>query len=275
MDFATGNTLIDRLLKKPAQWHADRRKGIGGSDASMVYKGEWLDLWLEKTGRAPHEDLSDNLAVAMGTWTEALNRYWFEHVTGIKVSVCPDAIPHRTYHFMRANIDGFVKAENAVFEAKHVGAFIKEEEAVSRYFAQCQHLMEVTGASMCYLSVFFGSNVWKYWDVGRDEQFIADLVAREQEFWGYVERDEAPPSMEAAPAVQINFDEMREVDLSASNAWVAWAADWVKHQKAAKVFNTAAKELKELVEPDVKKAFGGGVTVSRSKAGALTIKEIR
>lgn len=275
MDFAAGNPLIARSLKKSEEWHKERRLGIGGSDAGKVYAGEWRDLWLEKTGRNPPEDLSNNLAVAMGTWTEALNRYWFQEQMGKAVTVFPDAIPHRHIHFMRANLDGYIKAESAVFEAKHVGAYIKDEEVVSRYYAQAQHLMEVAGAPVCYLSVFFGNSRWAWFDVHRDEEFIAELIAKEREFWGYVERDEMPPDVAAGPAVEIAFDTMREVDLSASNAWCSFAADWLKHRHTAKLFDTATKELKAMVEADVKLAHGGGVTVSRSKAGALTVKEAR
>ena len=38
-------------LVKPAAWHADRAKGIGGSDAATIMNGDWLALWEEKTGR--------------------------------------------------------------------------------------------------------------------------------------------------------------------------------------------------------------------------------
>jgi hypothetical protein len=40
--------------------------------------GRWLELWLQKTGRAEPEDLSGVLAVQLGTHTEALNLLWFD-----------------------------------------------------------------------------------------------------------------------------------------------------------------------------------------------------
>ena len=39
---------------KPPQ----RPRGIGGTDASRLVKGEWKDLWLEKIGRQQPPDLS-------------------------------------------------------------------------------------------------------------------------------------------------------------------------------------------------------------------------
>jgi hypothetical protein len=43
---------------------------------------------------------------------------------------------------------------------------------------------------------------------------------------------------------------------------------------AAKRHGSAVAALKDLVEPDVSRAFGHGIEVKRSKAGALTIKEL-
>jgi predicted phage-related endonuclease len=235
--------------------------------------GDWHVLWLEKTGKAAQEDLSGNLAVIMGTFTEPLNRAWFTKQTGVAVNVVPEPRVHPTLKFMRANLDGLCPQAAAVFEAKHVNAYTKDEELVSRYYPQCQHLMAVTDFPMVYLSAFFGNAKWVYFEVARDEDYIADLTKRETEFWGYVERNEPPPSVEAAAAVAVSFDDMREVDLSQNNAWCAFAADWLANGEAAKRFETAKKELTALVEPDVKKAFGAGIVASRSKAGAVTIKQ--
>ena len=52
-----------------AAWHAERRKGIGGSDANIIMSGDperLIALWREKRGEAEPEDLSGNLAVQMG-----------------------------------------------------------------------------------------------------------------------------------------------------------------------------------------------------------------
>ena len=48
-----------------------RRQGfIGGSDATTIMQFKWYDLWLVKTGKAEPEDLSDNIAVQLGSHTE-------------------------------------------------------------------------------------------------------------------------------------------------------------------------------------------------------------
>jgi hypothetical protein len=62
------------------------RKGfIGGSDCVKIMQGNWLELWQVKTGRVEPEDLSRNIAVQMGVYTEDFNLEWFAHEYGYKI----------------------------------------------------------------------------------------------------------------------------------------------------------------------------------------------
>ena len=55
------------------------RKGfIGGSDMNVIMNGDWRKLWLVKTGRQESDDLSNNLAVQLGSYTEQFNINWFK-----------------------------------------------------------------------------------------------------------------------------------------------------------------------------------------------------
>ena len=56
----------------------DRKQGIGGSDATRLYNGDWHDLYLEKIGEKEPDDLSDVLPVQMGIHTEDFNIDWFK-----------------------------------------------------------------------------------------------------------------------------------------------------------------------------------------------------
>lgn len=56
-----------------------RTQAIGGSDATIIVSGapeRIVRLWREKGGEALPEDLSANLAVMLGCWSEAFNRQW-------------------------------------------------------------------------------------------------------------------------------------------------------------------------------------------------------
>jgi hypothetical protein len=76
-------------------------------------------------------------------------------------------------------------------------------------------------------------------------------------------------------AAPVPPEQWRSVDMSQSNAWTQWAADWLENQKPAKTFEKAAKELKALVEPDVGHAYSNLVEAKRSKNGAIRISEVK
>ena len=62
--------------------------------------------------------------------------------------------------------------------------------------------------------------------------------------------------------------------LEGNNSWAAAAADWVELREAAKRHASAVVQIKDLVEPDVARAFGHGIEAKRSKAGAISIREL-
>jgi putative phage-type endonuclease len=261
-------------LEKSAEWHSARKLGIGGSDAKAIMEGAWYDLWAVKTGRQESPDLSDNVAVQVGSWTEPLNIDFFERWAGKSVMRGMEPVVHSTHTFMRCNLDGWNDSDNAVVEAKHVSAWDKPDNVVSRYYPQLQHMMEVTGAAIAYLTVIYGNNKWEWYAVERDADYIAELIERERAFWWHVEQDEAPDNPDAVQA-SISLDDMREVDMTGNNQWADLAATWLDTRDAAKRFNDAEKDIKAQVEADVKLAHGHGIKVTRSKAGALSIREAK
>lgn len=90
-------------------WHAARRLGIGGSDATIIMSGDEekiLRLWREKRGEVEPEDLSRVLPVQMGVFTEPFNALWFEQETGKRVTSRGDTRVSADHPWMRCNLDG-------------------------------------------------------------------------------------------------------------------------------------------------------------------------
>ena len=255
----------------PAQL-AERRKGIGGSDAAKIISGEWYDLWLDKTGRKEPEDLSGVLAVMMGHATEDFNAFWYEKLhPGSKIVSRGEVEIWGERPFMRCSLDGIIDPLNAVWQAKHVNAFSKIEEVVARYTPQVTHEMIVTGCDKAVLSVFIGTDKYEAVEVGLEEFFASAYIERCVEFWGYVERDEPPPGAPAL-AVPVPAEKLRKVSMEGNNRWSMFAADWLANKTAAATFDVAVKGIKALVESDVGEASGHGIIVKRDKRG-LSIKE--
>lgn len=261
---------IEKLAIKSPDWHDRRRKFIGGSDANIIMGGnpdKIYRLWQEKRGEIKPEDLSDKLPVLMGTLTEELNLAWFEDKTGMAVTRKGE---HVKVGFMSCTLDGYVEAENAVVEAKHIGGFVPWEDTVKGYYPQLQHTMHVTGAKHAYLSAFVGSATWRNEKVELDPFYIEQLIDAETKFWACV--NSGIPPVEITQVEVVTGAATRIVDMSTSNAWVSAAADYVKNEAASKTFEKAKGELKSLVGNDVKKAYGGGLTITRDAKGALRFK---
>lgn len=260
----------------PAEWHANRRTGIGGSDANIIMAGDAeriFNLYLEKIGEREPEDLSWVLPVQIGQATEELNCAFYAYATGRQVTNRNSDFRHSTRDHMRCELDGFTvigTGDAAILEAKHVNTFSTIEEVVQRYMPQLHHNMACANVRHAVLSVFIGTQKHEIFEVALDDFYLAELLDAEADFWRCVEA-RTPPEGFQPIAAPVQFEKLRDVDLTGSNEWASFAADWLANKDAAKTFETAAKGLKKLVEPDVGRAYGHGICAKRNKAGAITI----
>jgi hypothetical protein len=263
------------------QLSAEDRKmrlcGLGGSDANVLMSGDGdgeriLRLWQLKRQEIPEEDLSDRLQVALGSWTEPFNRMWYEKLTGQVVIDAGRSLTCKRHPWRRCLLDGIVEESNAVFEAKHTGAFVKSEEVLERYMPQLQHNMAVAECETAVLSVIFGNHKYEIFEVAADWLYQLELLEAEAEFWECVQSGKVP----VAPPVPLPPKPIgvREVCLEGNNSWASAAVDWLEHREAAKRHAAACGTIKGLIEPDVARAFGHGIEAKRSKSGALSIREL-
>jgi hypothetical protein len=262
-------------LRLDEQALGERLTGIGGSDANIILSGDRekiIGLWREKRGEQQAVDLSDNLAVMLGCWTEPFNRLWYEKLSGDRVDRLDVCLTCSTNQWRRCTLDGYIVQTNSIFEAKHTNAFANADEVLERYMPQLQHNMAVARTARAILSVIFGNHKYEMFEIASDWMYQIELLQAEAEFWDCVETGREP--VPAPPPVPPKPVGTREVCLDGSNAWAVAAADWLEHRQAARIHATACSQLKELVEPDVARAFGHGIEAKRSKAGAITIREL-
>ena len=172
----------------------DRKQGIGGSDATRLYEGDWYQLWSEKTGETKSADLSDVLPVQMGIHTEPFNISWFEKLTNLKVDGKQETFFHDKYPFMYAHVDGLILGDDkAILECKHTNAFSNPKKVADKYKAQLQHYLMVAGYPKAYVSVFFGNMKHEIMEVTEDKDFQDKLQNAEILFWHFVTTKKAPP----------------------------------------------------------------------------------
>jgi predicted phage-related endonuclease len=231
-----------------------------------------LNLWRELVGDPAFvpEDLTDVWAVQLGSWTEPFNLDWYERRTGKALSKRGEVVIHPEFDWAAATLDGWDDIAAAPVECKHVGGFEKTSAILERYAPQAHWQMIVTSAPRCVFSIIEGAREPVIEIVDYDEAYGKELWKRACAFMDCV-WSLTPPC--ALPSVAAPVKPEKIYDMTGNNEWGASAATWITTRQAWRDNAAADKALKQLVPTDAIKCTGHGITVSRSKAGALTIKE--
>lgn len=167
------------------EWLKKRNKGIGGSDAGIIMNlNPWKtqhQLWLEKTGRAEAEDISNKPAVKYGTNAEEHLRELFKlDYPELEVEYSGNKIYyHKDYEYLIVTPDGHLINKDGVkglLEIKTTTVRNKKgfEDWDNRipdvYYCQCLHGMNVLDYEFTYLRVQI-KNIWNSEIVIRDYYF--------------------------------------------------------------------------------------------------------
>ena len=252
----------------------NRQGFIGGSDAVKIMQGDWYDLWMVKTGRAEPADLSDNIAVQLGTWTESFNLNWFE-----KEHKC--VLNNHQYELEKNQgaipIKGTVDAmwNGSIVEAKHTNAFSNMDEVIERYMPQIQLYCWLANADGAYLSVIFGNSKWESCHVKFDQAYLKSMMTVIADFWRHVVDDKEPIgiSVDAPSIMSIPIDDMVVRDASHDNMFVDAAVTYIQGYEQNRVFENAKKDLKNMIASNEREVFCEYLTIKRDKRGALRISK--
>lgn len=192
------------MQKNPSMWLQVRQNSIGGSEAAAILgMNPWkspYQLWLEKTGSAEPEDISDKDVVHFGTILEPIVAQEFCLREGKKVKKC-GLYRSKQHPFMTASFDRLIVGEAAGLECKTTSAYKgkdwEEGKIPPSYYVQCQHYMMVSGLPKWYIACLIGGNKFVTWEIDRDEGDIAALMEAETKFWERVQ-DRVPPDVDGS-----------------------------------------------------------------------------
>ena len=201
--------------KDREEWLAQRYRGIGGSEAAAaIGLSPWMNpiqLWKLKTRRAMPQDLSDNTAVQQGVAYEPILREFYK-ATHPQYEIwyhATDILYQEERPFIFATLDGEIMDETGRFGLLEIKTATPNGKAgweqwsngnmPQHYYVQVLHQLIATGYE--FVSLFAclfslnGDMTLKSYEIERNEvkEDMAWLLAKEQEFWGYVERDIMPP----------------------------------------------------------------------------------
>lgn len=198
-----------------ADWLAERRKSLGGSDMGAVlglntYSSPY-SVWAEKTGRLP--DKEDTEAMRIGRDLEDYVCRRFMEASGLKVQKCNAILRNDKYPHLHANVDRLIVGQKAGVEAKTASALNASRftggEFPASYYAQCVAYLAVTEYERWYLAALvmgrefhiyqmtrIPDDTCPYWcdsSVFVSEEEITALAEEARRFWEEnVEKDEPP-----------------------------------------------------------------------------------
>lgn len=262
-----------KKIEHSQEWHTQRSKGLGGSDAGAVcgmnkYKSPYA-LWCEKIGRVSCE-IQDNERMRLGRDLEDYIAGRFTEVTGLKTKKTNYSYQSDKYPFMLANIDRWVTGAKDVngnhkrigleiktmsdFAAKNYG--IEEGFIPDSYYAQCYHYMAVTEADGWYIAILVLGKYFDVFYIERDDDEIESLIDQERYFWAKVENDIQPPidgSDSTKETLNIQYPtsvESSDIELLRSEEVEAYRDLCEK----SKELETAKKEYENMFKSDMQDA---------------------
>lgn len=256
-------------------WLAERRRGIGGSDASAVLgENRWTspyEVWLDKTGRSDPKD--ETQAMRMGRMLEPIVRTLFTEDTGIRVRRA-GLMQSREHPLLIVSLDGMTE-DGGNFEAKATNwrqAEDWDDDQVSDHAeAQVQHGLAVTGRSHAWVAALVDGRELLVRRVERDDEFIANLRDIELGFWhDYVEADVAPPvDAKALDAVKRRWATVERESVDVDPAlWLDVRTQYLVAKAEAKAadedVDAATARLRELFG-DAEEIHVNGTTVATCK----------
>jgi putative phage-type endonuclease len=192
-------------------WLAARTTTLGASESAAILglapegRESEFSLWTKKTGLVEPEELdSEWLEIGQVLEGPIADLYARRTKSTLWNPPTPFCVAvHPRLPFLTATIDRWIiqaagHDDRGDLEIKNVGAFNSDwrdgkDIALPLYVqAQVQHQLAVTGFSWAVVAALVGGNSLKTIEVARNPEFITELEAKAVEFWGRVERKEAP-----------------------------------------------------------------------------------
>ena len=233
------------------------RKGfIGGSDCVKIMQGNWLELWQIKTGRVESDDLSRNIAVQLGSWTEDFNLKWFEQEHDCVLSGHQEELEDM---IGTVPAKGMIDARwgSSIVEAKHTNPYKNIDDIIEYYMPQIQLYCYLSDTDGAYFLVIFGNSKWESTYVSYNHKYFNSMWAVVSYFWGYVVRDEEPIGIQT-PDISIDKVEVDNIvkrDASTYNQFIDAAITYINGYEHNRVFENAKKDLKNMVDSNEREVY--------------------
>lgn len=249
-----------------ATWLAARRRGLGGSDAGVLWgvsdRHTLYTLWADKRhGKRPEDDTDPIWRLIGHEFEPALARVYGQiHNRGIINIGQHTILRSRAWPWMTATLDrvgearerpGYGVVECKVRSAPSAWWWWQKHGIPADIWAQVQHDFAVTGWRWGAVVALLSGRPWVR-EIERDDAWIEDHVERCHDYWyRYVLGDEVPPR----DGRRVTLDAVKLVNDEGTGETVklnAEAEAWVDTIRGFK----AIKEAHDKAESELRTAMG-------------------
>lgn len=233
------------------EWLAERRTGVGGSDAAPAAGiSKWttpLQLYMNKKGEFEAEETPD---MVRGTRLEPVVRQEYCDMTGYTVVTPGRIIRHPDYDWMLANLDGLAAPVGdpeivAEFKTNRSGIGWGEpgtSDVPIDYLCQVQHYMKVTGLQRADIAVMFAGFNVEIYPVEADRELQDMLFEAAQKFWSFVQSNTPPASVDLAD-VALRYPKALEATVTATDEIVKGVRELIEIEHELKRLASVKDEL--------------------------------
>jgi putative phage-type endonuclease len=189
-------------VRDQTHWHEIRSQHIGGSEVAALFDMSpfttlW-QVWMEKSGKLPPEDLSGNKSIQAGTFLESGIANWAAHRWDMKIDKVVDYFTADDCPGMGASLDFQTDGGHPV-EIKwsaHGDGWEYEGDTITcapdNYVLQVLHQMACTDAEYGWLIALI-RNEPRRMKVPRSEEIISKIKSHVAAFWDSVRAGQEPP----------------------------------------------------------------------------------
>lgn len=258
---------------------AARAGKIGASFTPALMAGDTERIreeWLRLVEHPDYDEAAFEAAmlarwpVQLGSYIEPFALDWHAAKTGLPLTRRGEWVPHPDLPWLGCTLDAYRDEDGSVIDCKAPGAWMRLDAVLDYYTPQMVVQRACTAARRAVLLVVHGGAEPREYELSWSAEYEAEIWRRLHWFWDRVETLQPPVPLAANT---LPPEPVRIVDMTGNNAWGDHAAVWLSTRAPAKAFERAAKDLKSLVDDDVRLSHGHGIMISRNRAGQLQIKE--
>jgi putative phage-type endonuclease len=214
-------------------WLAERRTGIGGSDiAAILGLSPWktaVDIWLDKTGQQADDIVGDPEAMRWGSLLEDVIAKEYSERTEHSLQRVNRILRHPAHEWAIGNVDraivapgsrvrvsddgGTLLGAHGLLEVKTASAYKAgdwgrdgDDDAVPvHYQAQVMWYLGITGLQWADVAALIGGQRMIVRRIERDDETIAAMLERAEEFWRKHVLTRTPPEPASTKDVERLF----------------------------------------------------------------------